>query len=49
MDIHEEEKDEFDQLDTGLDVLLQIQIHDDSIESKHSDQFEKTKQLELFG
>lgn len=32
-----------------FDVLLQVQIHDDSIQSQHTNQFQETEQLELFG
>lgn len=33
----------------SFDVLLQVQIHDDSIESQNTDEFEETEQLELLG
>ena len=33
----------------GFDILLQVQIHDDSVETEDTDQFEKTEQLELLG
>ena len=32
-----------------LDVLLEVQIHDNSVETEYTDQFQQTEQLELFG
>jgi len=33
----------------SFDILLQVQIHDDSVETEYTNQFEQTEQLELFG
>jgi len=30
-------------------MLLNIQVHDDSVEAKDTDQFKQAEQLELFG
>ena len=32
-----------------FDILLKVQVHDDSVETQHTDQFEQTKELELLG
>ncbi len=33
----------------SLDVLLQIQVHDDTIQPEHTDQLQQAEELELLG
>lgn len=49
MNVHKQEEDELDQFNGRFDILFEVQIHNDPVESEDTNQLQQSKKLELLG